>query len=63
VYSFVTLLPAVIGRLCGLNISADIGNGLALSNQLLSGFVLADDLLPRAADFFMVKSSAQSGRM
>ena len=32
--------------------AADIGDGLALSNQLLRGFELADDLLGSVADAF-----------
>ena len=44
--------PAVVGRLGHLNGSADIGDGLALSDQLLSRFELADDLLGFVADAF-----------
>jgi hypothetical protein len=42
----------VIGRLRDLNGTANIGNGLALSDQLLSGLELADDLLGCVADSF-----------
>lgn len=48
----VLLLPAVTGRLDDLNSTADIGNGHALSDQLLSGFELAYNLLGRVADSF-----------
>jgi len=46
------LLPVVIGRLGDPNGSEDIGNGLALSDQLLSDYELADDLLSCVADSF-----------
>jgi len=42
----------VVGRLGHLNGTADIGDGLALGDQLLSGFELADDLLGCVADAF-----------
>jgi len=42
----------VVSRLGYLNGTADVGNGLALSDQLLSGFELADDLLGCVADSF-----------
>jgi len=51
-YAAVLLFPAVPGRLGDLNGAADVGNGLALGDQLLSGFELADDLLSCVADSF-----------
>ena len=48
----VLLLPAVVGRLGHLNGAADIGDGLALSDPLLSDFELANDLLGCVADAF-----------
>ncbi len=42
----------MIGRLCDLDGAADIVNGFALSNQLLSGLELAHDLLGYVADSF-----------
>jgi hypothetical protein len=48
----VLLLPAVTGRLDDLNSTADIDSSRALSDQLLSGFELADSPLGRVADSF-----------
>ena len=48
----VLLFPAVVGRLGDLNGAADVGDGLALGDQLLSGLELADDLLGCVADAF-----------
>ena len=42
----------MVGRLGELNGAAEVGNGLALGDQLLSGFDLADDLLSSVADSF-----------
>jgi len=44
-HSSVLLLAPVVGRLSDLDGATDIGNGHALSDQLLSGLELADDLL------------------
>jgi hypothetical protein len=41
----VLLSPAVVSRLRHLDDAADVGDGLALGDQLLGGFELADDLL------------------
>ena len=41
----VLLPPAVVGRLRHLDDAADVGDGLALGDQLLGGLELADDLL------------------
>ena len=41
----VLLPPAVVGRLRHLDHAADVGDGLALGDQLLGGLELADDLL------------------
>ena len=41
----VMLPPAVIRRLRHLDQAADVGHGLALGDQLLGRFELADDLL------------------
>ncbi len=41
----VLLPPAVVGRLRYLQVPADIGDGLALGDQLLGGLAFADDLL------------------
>lgn len=41
----VLLPPAVISRLRHLDDAADLDDGLALGDQLLGGFQLADDLL------------------
>jgi len=41
----VLLTSAVVGRLCHLQDPADVGDGLALGDQLLGGLELADDLL------------------
>jgi len=43
-HSPVKLLPAVISRWGNLHGSADVSNGLALVQKLLSGAQLADDL-------------------
>ena len=48
----VLLLPAVIGRLGDLDGAANVSDGFALGDQLLSGFELADDLLGCVADSF-----------
>jgi len=40
----------VIGRLGDLDGTANVGDGLALGDQLLGGFELADDLLGCVAD-------------
>ena len=48
----VLLFPAVVGRLGDLNGAADVGDGLALGDQLISGLELADDLLGYVADAF-----------
>jgi len=42
----------VIRGLSYLQDTADIGNGLALGNQMISCFELADDLLGRVAGSF-----------
>ena len=41
----VLLPPAVVGRLRHLDDTADLRNGLALGDQLIGGFELADGLL------------------
>jgi len=41
----VLLTPAVVGRLRHLDDAADVGDGLALGDQLLGGLEFADDLL------------------
>jgi hypothetical protein len=46
----VLLLPAVVGWLRDLNRPADVGDSLALSDQLLNDFELADDLLSCVVD-------------
>ena len=51
-HAAVLLLPAVVGRLGDLKGAADVGDGLALGDQLLSGLELADDLLSCVADSF-----------
>ena len=51
-HAAVLLLPAVVGRMGHLNGAADIGDGLGLGDQLLSGFELADDLLGCVEDAF-----------
>ena len=51
-HAAVLLLPAVVVRLGHLNGAADVGDGLALGDQLLSGLELADDLLGCVADAF-----------
>ena len=51
-HAAVLLLPAVVGRLGHLNGAADVSDGLALGDQLLSGLELADDLLGCVADAF-----------
>ena len=51
-HAAVLLLPAVVSRLGDLNGAADVGDGLALGSQLLSGLKLADDLLGCVADSF-----------
>ena len=43
-HSPVKLLPAVVGRWGYLQGSADVSDGLALAQKLLSGAQLADDL-------------------
>jgi len=50
--SHVLLPPAVVGRLRHFDDTADLDDGLALGDQLLGGFELADDLLPRMPDGF-----------
>lgn len=42
----------MVGRLGHLDGSADIGDSLPLSDELLSGLELSDDLLGRVADSF-----------
>lgn len=49
----------MIGRLRHLDHSADVGDGLALDNQLLSSFGLADDLLRRVTGAFDGQSPGQ----
>ena len=44
--------PAVKRRLRHLDDAADVGDGLALGDQLLGGFELADDLLRRVPGAF-----------
>ena len=46
-------LPAVLVRLADLDGPAIVGDGLALSDQLLSCFELADDLLGYVPDAFI----------
>ena len=45
VHAPVLLPPAVIGRLRRIDDAADVGDAIALSDQLLSGCELAKDLL------------------
>ena len=42
----------MVSRRGDLNGAADVGDGLALGDQLLSGFELADDLLGSVVDGF-----------
>ena len=49
-HAAVLLAPAVIGGLRHLDDAADVGDGLALGDQLLGGFELADDLLRRVPE-------------
>jgi len=51
-HAAVELAPAVTGGLRHLQCTADIGDGLALGQQLLSGFELTDDLLGCVAGSF-----------
>jgi len=51
-HAAVELALAVIGGLRHLLCTADIGDRLALGQQLLSGFELMDDLLGRVAGSF-----------
>ena len=44
-HAAIMLPPAVVGRLRDLDEAAYFGHGLALGDQLLGGFELADDLL------------------
>ena len=44
-HAAILLAPAVIGRLRHLDDTADLDDGLALGDQLLRRFQLADDLL------------------
>jgi len=44
--------PAVVGRLRHFDDTAELDDGLALGDQLLGGFELADDLLRRAPGAF-----------
>jgi len=53
----------VTSRLSHLDDSTDLEDGLALGDQLLRSFQLADDLLHRVPGVFMVRSPAQSGKM
>lgn len=46
------LLPAMVWRLAHLGLAANLGDGLALDDQLLRRFELADDLLGCAVDSF-----------
>ena len=46
------LTPARVSLQSHLNDSAEVGNSLALGDQLLSGFELADDPLRRVSDSF-----------
>jgi len=46
------LPPTVVGRLRHLDHSADVGDGLALGDELLGRFELADDLLGCVAGSF-----------
>ncbi len=46
------LTPAVVGRLGDFQNTADIGNGLALDDQLICSCELADDLLRRVTGSF-----------
>jgi hypothetical protein len=50
------LSPALVGRLGHLKGPADLGNGLALGDQLLGGRELAKDLLRSVADTFRAGS-------
>ena len=43
--NLILLSPVVAGRLRHLDDAGDVGNGLALGDQLLGGLELADDLL------------------
>ena len=51
-HAAVELSPAVISGLRHLQCPADVGDALALGDQLLSGFELADDLLGCVAGSF-----------
>jgi hypothetical protein len=51
-HAAIELAPAVVGGLSDLQDAVDIGNGLALGDQLNSRFELADDLLGRVAGSF-----------
>ena len=51
-HAAVLLPPTVIRRLRHLDDAADLDDGLALGDQLLSGLELADDLLGCVADAF-----------
>ena len=62
-HSPVLLSPAVVRRLHHLQDPADVGDGLALSDQLLGGFELADGLLRCVPGAFHGRDPAQSGRM
>ncbi len=53
----------MVGRLRHLDDAADIGGGLALGDQLLGSFELADDLIRCVPGAFLVESPAQSGRL
>ena len=58
-HSPVKLLPAVVGRWGYLQGSADVSDGLALAQKLLSGAQLADDLLWAVAFDFHGASPCQ----
>jgi len=51
-HTAVELPPAVVGRLSDFKDATNVSNGLALGQQLLSGFELADDLLGGMAGSF-----------
>jgi len=55
----VLLPPAVIHRLRHLDDTADVGDGLALDDQVLGSFQLADDLLRRVPGAFHVEVPGQ----
>ena len=57
------LLPEVVGLLDHLNGAADVGDGLALGDQLLSGLEPGDFFSGVSWIRFVLESPAQAGRM